>query len=227
MIKGEVDISKATEFVLVQKAFEKANISAITTYYESLGAVIVGRKDLRIENVSDLLGKRIGVARGAIPEFYLGRFLNLNGINIKNVTIVDMKPPLMINDLFAGNIDAICLADSYLYQLEHQQMDRLVVWPAQSGQLTYGGLVANNNWMVLHPELIKRFLKALLQAEDYAIRNPTAAKTLTQKRLGYDDAYMAVVWPDSQFSLSFDQSFITAMEDEARWMIANNLTAEK
>jgi hypothetical protein len=38
---------------------------------------------------------------------------------------------------------------------------------------------------------------------------------------------MAVVWPDSQFSLSLDQSFITAMEDEARWMIANNLTAEK
>jgi NitT/TauT family transport system substrate-binding protein len=30
--------------------------------------------------------------------------------------------------------------------------------------------------------------------------------------------------PEHQFSLSLDQSLITAMEDEGRWMIANNMT---
>lgn len=34
-------------------------------------------------------------------------------------------------------------------------------------------------------------------------------------------------WQVHQFSLSLDQSLITAMEDEARWMIKNNLTSEK
>ena len=33
--------------------------------------------------------------------------------------------------------------------------------------------------------------------------------------------------PEHQFSLSLDQSLITAMEDEARWMIKNYLTTEK
>jgi NitT/TauT family transport system substrate-binding protein len=38
---------------------------------------------------------------------------------------------------------------------------------------------------------------------------------------------MAAVWPENHFSLSLDQSLILAMEDEARWMIKNNLTSER
>jgi len=34
------------------------------------------------------------------------------------------------------------------------------------------------------------------------------------------------IWPDHELSVQLDQSLITAMEDQARWMIANNLTAE-
>ena len=35
---------------------------------------------------------------------------------------------------------------------------------------------------------------------------------------------MDTVWQQNQFSLTLDQSLVLAMEDEARWMIANNLT---
>jgi NitT/TauT family transport system substrate-binding protein len=45
--------------------------------------------------------------------------------------------------------------------------------------------------------------------------------------MNFDDAYLEIIWQRYQFSLSLDQSFITAMEDEARWMIKNNLTKEK
>jgi NitT/TauT family transport system substrate-binding protein len=45
--------------------------------------------------------------------------------------------------------------------------------------------------------------------------------------MNYDADYMGTVWSENQFSLSLDQSLITAMEDEARWMIKNNLTTEK
>jgi NitT/TauT family transport system substrate-binding protein len=36
---------------------------------------------------------------------------------------------------------------------------------------------------------------------------------------------MAAIWPEHQFSLTLDQGLVAAMEDETRWMIANNLTA--
>ena len=50
---------------------------------------------------------------------------------------------------------------------------------------------------------------------------------MVKNRLGYDDAYIAKVWEDNQFVFSLDQSLITAMEDEARWMIKNKLTGKK
>jgi hypothetical protein len=35
------------------------------------------------------------------------------------------------------------------------------------------------------------------------------------------------LWPANYFSLSPDQSLLIAMNDEVRWAINNNLTAEK
>ncbi len=66
----------------------------------------------------------------------------------------------------------------------------------------------------------------MIQAEEYAITHPDDAKAIVQKRMNYTDATMATIWPDHHYS-TLDQSLILAMEDEARWMIKNNLTAEK
>jgi NitT/TauT family transport system substrate-binding protein len=102
-----------------------------------------------------------------------------------------------------------------------------VTWPAQSSQQTFGVIVCRNDWAAQHPNLICGFLKSLDLAAEYTIDHPAEAKSIVQKRLNFDDAYMAAVWPDNHFSLSLDQSLVTAMEDEGRWMIKNNLTNER
>jgi NitT/TauT family transport system substrate-binding protein len=80
---------------------------------------------------------------------------------------------------------------------------------------------------VQHPELIIRFLKSLDEAAKYAVDHPVESKAILKKRMGVDDAYIAQFWSNSRNSLSLDQSLVIAMEDESRWMIKNNLTAEK
>jgi NitT/TauT family transport system substrate-binding protein len=105
--------------------------------------------------------------------------------------------------------------------------DNAFFWPAQSGQFLHGLIISTQDWESQHPELVQRFLKALLQAEEYAQGNPDKAKTVVQKGLNLNAGYMETVWSQNQFVLSLDQSLILAMEDEARWMISNNLTTEK
>jgi NitT/TauT family transport system substrate-binding protein len=63
--------------------------------------------------------------------------------------------------------------------------------------------------------------------EDYAIHNPVASKTMEQTKLNLDRATIETLWSENEIHLGLDQSLVIAMEDEARWMIANNLTAEK
>ncbi len=75
--------------------------------------------------------------------------------------------------------------------------------------------------------MINRFLKSVDQAAKYSVYYPAEAKAIVQKRLHSDNDYIASAWAGTQFSLTLDQSLITAMEDEGRWMINNNLTSEK
>ena len=53
------------------------------------------------------------------------------------------------------------------------------------------------------------------------------AKNILQKRMNWSDTQILSIWSQNQFGLSLEQSLITAMEDEARWMISHNLTNEK
>jgi hypothetical protein len=83
------------------------------------------------------------------------------------------------------------------------------------------------DWIASHQEQINRLLRSLIQAEEYVIDHPDEAKAIVQKRLNYTDIYMESMWPEHQFSLALDQSLLIAMNDEARWMINNNLTSER
>jgi NitT/TauT family transport system substrate-binding protein len=56
------------------------------------------------------------------------------------------------------------------------------------------------------------------------ITYPVESKAIVQRELDLDPGYMDTVWQQNQFALTLDQSLVLAMEDEARWMIANNLT---
>jgi NitT/TauT family transport system substrate-binding protein len=229
MLNGESDIAVGTnEFPLVGRAFQKERISTIGCIAKSEFIYLIGRKDRGIEKVIDLKGKRVGTTFRTIAHFYLGRFLELHGMSMQDVTLVDVKTPEdWVNAIVSGDIDAIATAQPYAKSIEDRLEANAVVWSAQSSQPLYTQVISTNEWIAKHPELTARFLKSLAEAEEYANTHPAEANTIVQKKLNLSASYMNTVWGQNQFSLSLDQSLITAMEDEARWMITNNLTAEK
>jgi NitT/TauT family transport system substrate-binding protein len=227
MLKGEVGIAEAAEFPFVRTVFQKEQICIIACNDKFENDYIVGRKDRGINKVSDLKGKRIGVSLKTINEFYLGRFLGLNGIDMKDIVPVDTKPGQFVDALAGGGVDALIAWQPYISRILEKEGNRAVVWPAQSGQAVYGVLVCSRGWLTQRADAVKRFLKSLAEAEDYLFHHPDEAKAIVRKRLKYEDSYMARIWPQHRFSLSLDQTLIVAMKDEAQWMIKNNLTSEK
>lgn len=229
VMNGEADISVGvSEFPMVGRVFQRAKIGIIGNIDKAEFIFLVGRKDRGLEKVSDLKGKRIGTTFGTVAHFHLGRFLNLNGLDIRDLTLVDVKTPKeWVSAVADGVIDVIATAQPYANQAKERLGDKAVFWPAQSGQPLHGLVISSHQWITKHPELTRRFLKALAEAEEYVIRHPVQAKSIVQKRLNLNPAYMETVWSQNQFSLSLDQALIVTMEDEARWMIKNSLTREK
>lgn len=227
LLSDGADIALASEYVVAGNAFEAKKVSAIGCIYKYQSLYIIGRKDRGIENISDLKGKKIGVTRRSPTEFHMGRFLDLHGMSIKDLTLVDLQPSQYVQAITNGSIDALIASSTYIDPINERLGGNTVLWPAQSSQPGYGLMVSRNDWIASHPEEINRLLKALAQAEEYSINHPEDAKAILQKRLNYTSKHIAQIWSEYQYSLMLDQSLLIAMNDEALWMIRNNLTNEK
>jgi NitT/TauT family transport system substrate-binding protein len=226
--KGEVDLSTpVAEYVLVGMVFDKKNLKAVASIDKVDYAFVVGRKDRGINTISDLKGKKIGVVRGTILDFQLGRFLDLNGLSIREVELVNGTLKQSAEAIVQGDLDAVMSIPPFVGGVQSQLGDNAVFWPAQNRQPFYSLVLGLNEWITQHPRAVERFLKAMRQAEDYIAQHPDQTKAILKKKLNFTDDEVNRVWSQNQFSLSLDQSLIAAMEDEARWMMTNNLTTEK
>jgi NitT/TauT family transport system substrate-binding protein len=225
VIQGKADIAiGVTEFPLVRKALQNESVRAIGNIDKGEFIYLVARKD-RIRNETDLRGKRIGTTAGTVAEFHLGRFLTLHGMTLQDITLVDVKTPAgWVNDVADGKIDAISTAQPYANAARHRLGTNAVFWPLQSSQPLFALAISSDDWITQHPDLTGRFLKSLAQAEEYIHAHPAESRAILQNELNLDPGYMDTVWQQNRFSLTLDQSLVLAMEDEARWMIANNLT---
>jgi len=226
VLNGEADlVVGTTEFPFAVGVLNQARIRTVGSISKSEFVYLVVRADRGIDAVSDLRGKRVGTTFGTIAHFFLGRFLNLNGLNLEDMTLVDLKTPAeWVNAVVDGDVDAVATAQPSVNYAKDGLGANAVVWSLQSSQSLYAQAIATDEWIAMHPERVTRFLKSLLQAEEFAISYPAEAKAILKNQMNLTDAYVETVWAQNQFSLSLDQSLVLAMENEARWLINNNLT---
>ena len=229
VLSGQADIAAGIgEFPIVGKAFKKEQARVLATIDRSELIKVVARKDRGIQEPADLRGKRVGTTVGTIAEFFLGRFLEINGMSMGDITLVDVRTPdEWVSAVADGTIDAIATAEPYASSAESRLGSNALAWSAHGNQLLFGLVVTTDVWADTNSDLAEKFLESLAQAEEYAVTNPAQAQAIVQERLDLTAASMPAVWSRNQFSLSLDQALLVAMEDEARWMIRNDLTAEK
>jgi ABC-type nitrate/sulfonate/bicarbonate transport system substrate-binding protein len=216
MLNGEADVALAAEFPVVRQVFNKKDITSLGTIAKYENTYMIWRTDSGIKTIQDLKGKKVGVTLKTISEFYLGRTLNLNGINIQQVTLMDTRAPDSEKAVAGREVDAVATWEPWVAQINQRMGKEVITTPLQSGQYAYWNLVSTSGWMNNHPNVIKQLIKSLVQAESYLASHQSEAKAIVRKRMNFDDAYLEIIWQRYQFSLSLDQSLILAMEDEAR-----------
>jgi ABC-type nitrate/sulfonate/bicarbonate transport system substrate-binding protein len=226
MLNGEADIAVGpAEFPLVGKAMLNEKIKAIGCIDKIDFIYLVGRRDHGVNSVSDLAGKRVGTTMGTSSEYYLGRLLSLNSMSMQDITLVDVRTPAdWVNAVVNGSIDAVVTAQPYANSAKDALGDNAFVWNAQSNQPQYALMISTDEWINEHPNLIRSFLKCMLQAEEFANNSPAQAKSIVKEHMNFTEAYIETVWKQNQYGLFLDLSLVASMDAEARWLINNNLT---
>jgi ABC-type nitrate/sulfonate/bicarbonate transport system substrate-binding protein len=224
---GRVDIANFADFVLVAQVFGG------TTSLRCLGAIaaaddhqLITRKGRGILAAGDLRGRKIGASHGTSAEFFLGRFLAFNDLEWKEIEFVDINPSDTEDALETGRVDAVMIWEQWAEKLKKELGNHFDSWPGQSGQKYYWLLVTGEGFLKARPVVVERLFRALDQAERFLQTHPDESIAIIARQIHQDPAAVKVALNRDRCALSFDQALLIIMEDEARWMIRNNLTKQ-
>jgi len=201
------------------KIFVIANIEASTT-----NNAIVAKKSTGINAPGDLKGKRVGFTPGTTSDFFLDSFLTANGLTRQDIHPIALNPDEMRDALIATKADAVSTWN-YPLTLIAQALgsDGVLFYDRQIYTETFN-ITAQQDFVRTKPETVKRFLRALVKAEELVAKNPDEAQTIMAAATKIDKSLVRDVWNAFNYRVVLDQKLLLTLEDEARWAIKNQLT---
>ncbi|MDK1046107.1 MAG: ABC transporter substrate-binding protein [Anaerolineales bacterium] len=233
LFEGRADIATVAELPIVYSAFDKRKytktdrpefyIIGDMIYSQSIVQKVVVRKDRGIMNPSDLKGKRVGVFKGTTLDFFMDAFFVDNNIDTSDVEIVNLDVFKMTDAIVKGELDAIFTWEPHV-QITLQRL-------GEKGGVLNSTLEYSTSWLIVvtkdyaqnHPEILEKFLRAIVKAEDFIKASPQKAIDIHAKISKTDRAILARLWGLVDFDLALSESLLTVMEDQANWLLGKNL----
>jgi len=222
---GEVDMGTVADTPIVSNSFERNDFAVFLTIVDSAQhSKTLARKDRDINIPQDLVGKKVATTIGTTAHFFMSVFLTLNGIDVSDVEIVNMKPGEMVEAIVNGDVDAICAWEPNVLNAAKNLGDNAIILPSDVGYKATFNLVTMNGYIENNPELIRNVIKALVKAEEFASNNRGESIDIIASRLETDREDIDKLWDGYRFKISPSQSLIITLEDVARWSMRNNFT---
>lgn len=127
----------------------------------------------KVNNLSELKGKKIGIAIAGNEEATIGTMLNTHNVDYKDVEIINVGWALS-SSLASGKVDAIWggFRNFESNQLALEGYDAKAFFPEEHGVPTYDELVFVANAKTHDKEAIKAFNRALEKATTYIVNHP-------------------------------------------------------
>ena len=132
--------------------------------------------DGKINSLSDLKGKKVGIAISGSEEAIIGKMLESVQLNYQDVAIINVGWALSAS-LASGKVDAIWggLRNFETNQLELEGFKAKAYFPEEHGVPVYDELVFVANANKYDAKMIKAFNKAIEQATIYIVNHPQQA----------------------------------------------------
>ena len=150
--------------------------------------------------------------------------MTLNGLSLGDIEIIHSNPFAMAQALSDGKVDAVMVWEPVAYEIKGALGDKAVSWPGQGGQSYYWLLVSTDKFLTARAGVVERLIRSLDQAEKYMKSHKEESIAQVAAHVKLDPTILKSIWPKYSYKLFLDQSLLFAMEDQARWMIANKLT---
>ncbi len=185
---------------------------------------IMVRGDSAMKSLTDLKGRRIGVKMGTSTYGGLLAALGKSGLSPRDVNIIDLTPPNMVDALLSGSIDAFAASEPTPSVAEQKGARQLV---------TLGGLgneypiliLANRDKILRKTDMVERFLQALKDAQQYAAQHHRETVAVMAAETGLTPATTRKAMQAHDYRLRLDQGILASLESTARFLKGQGIIA--
>jgi NitT/TauT family transport system substrate-binding protein len=225
-LAGQADLATAADIPLMFAVTKGRPVSVVSTIFTvERDPGIIGRKDKGVVTLASLNGKRIGVTLGTSGHFVLDTLLIRQKLSIDDVTLHDLQPEELAKALMQGEIDAVATWEPYLGALRTQLGANGTVFYSEGIYELPFNIAGTRDYVISHPETIKKLLRALVRAEQFCKEEPDAARQIIAGAISVSLENLEELWTSFRFNVTLTQSLLLTLEDETRWAIKNQLTA--
>jgi len=167
---------------------------------------LVGRN---VDNLDQLKGKKVGVARGSGGEVFWLAMLDKLKLNGADYTVVNVEAPEMVAALERGNIDAYAVWEPWVTR-GLAAVKNTKVLKDQEGILEQGVYIYMNlGWIRKNPAQAEAFMRALVEATDIINKDrKRAAKDVSDFLKSLDPPLVEQLMTKLTFDMELGQSTI-------------------
>ena len=227
-LRGKVDFATEADTPIARAAVESKPVAVVATIAEIKdGILIIARKDRGVSTPFDLAGKTIGVTRGSSAEFFLHIFLTTSYVDPAEVRIVNVDPDHIVESLLNGEVDAVSTWAPQTFILQKKLGENSAVLGDPSIYTMTWNIASSQGFVEGHPDRVKKFLRAVVKANEFIEEHPAEALAITSRHIGAKSPLLKDEWRGYNFTVKLDQSLILNLEDQARWMIKNDGDSDK
>ncbi|MCK6544406.1 ABC transporter substrate-binding protein [Myxococcota bacterium] len=219
---GRADFAIGREFAFVRHHFAhpQQRLQIVASLASSSAEALVARRDRGITQAADLRGKRVAAPFGGFLHFNLSRFLLLHHVAPSEVGVVDLPFERCLDAVLRGDADAAMLIENLVHFAEARLGDGLVIWTQRGSLPHHWVLVGSAEAIAARPEISRRVVAALLDAQRFVHAHPARAMSMFGEAVARTPESLTFARDTTIFNLGLDQALVVAMEDQTRWLDA-------
>ena len=193
LVSGSLQIGMTTVPILLQAADGGLDFQLIAGAAHHTKASpfisLIARKDMKIANASDVVGKKIGVPGiNSVIDVLLRKWLIDNKVPINQVTFIEAPLPQMPDLLKSGTLDLVAIVEPLRTRIIAGDIGYVAAEYVGEvdPDVLISGWMATGDWIKKNPQVVKDFRMAIDEALEFIKANPEEAKAIEKQYLGFN-----------------------------------------
>lgn len=220
VLGGAADIATTAEAPTTAAAMSNQPIAFLARMeYSDLKTLTATSSE--IADMQGLKGKKVAFTAGTGSEVYTEALLKAAGLTKDDVTLVNLRPQDMLPALSAGSIDAYNTWEPHISNGKKAMAEKVAEIDTVGVYAETFNIVVMKPYLESNPELVDKFLRALIDAELWMKENPEEAISIIADAVDMNKDDLTAIWDDYIYNVVLDDKQMGVLEAHAAWRLSS------